>query len=234
MKCAGIENIVRSCESPWPTTVIGSPSPRMSTASFTASNDSTYGMAREHTGPLVLPGRGAATTLARHARGGTMKPDEVKKVAVIGCGLMGSGITEVSAKSGMDVAFVEISDEKVQKQKGRIEKSISKAVEKGKLSQEDAEAAIGRITGTTDQGAAGDADLVIEAVTEDLDTKLDVFRRLDDVTRDDVVLASNTSSLPIGEMAAATKRPDRVLGMHFFNHLPVMKLLVLVLGYQTS
>src|SRR5438093_1915722 len=163
-----------------------------------------------------------------------MKPDEVKKVAVIGCGLMGSGITEVSAKSGMDVAFVEVSDEKVQKQRGRIEKSISKAVEKGKLSQEDAEAAIGRITGTTDQGAASDADLVIEAVTEDIDTKLDVFRGLDDITRDDVVLASNTSSLPIGEMAAATKRPDRVLGMHFFNPVPVMKLLELVRGLQTS
>src|SRR3954468_19486234 len=109
-----------------------------------------------------------------------MKPDEVKKVAVIGCGLMGSGITEVTAKSGMDVAFVEVNDEKVQKQKGRIEKSITKAVEKGKLSQEDAEAAIGRISGTTDHDVSSDADLVIEAVTEDLDTKLELFRKLDE------------------------------------------------------
>ena len=163
-----------------------------------------------------------------------MKPDEVNKVAVIGCGLMGSGITEVAAKSGMDVTFIEISDEKVQKQRGRIEKSIGKAVEKGKLSEEDAQAAVGRITGTTDYGAASDADLVIEAVTEDLDTKLDVFGKLDEITRDDIVLASNTSSLPIGKMAAATKRPDKVLGMHFFNPVPIMKLLELVRGLQTS
>jgi len=163
-----------------------------------------------------------------------MKPDEVRKVAVIGCGLMGSGITEVAAKSGMEVVFVEVSDEKCQKQQGRIEKSIGKAVEKGKLSQEDGQAAVGRITGTTDYAAAADADLVIEAVTEDLETKLEVFRKIDELTRDDVVLASNTSSLPIGKMAAATNRPDRVLGMHFFNPVPVMKLLELVRGLQTS
>jgi 3-hydroxybutyryl-CoA dehydrogenase len=163
-----------------------------------------------------------------------MKPDQVNKVAVIGCGLMGSGITEVAAKSGMDVTFVEITDEKVQKQRGRIEKSINTAVEKGKLPQEDAQAAQARITGTTDYGAASDADLVIEAVTEDLDVKLDVFAKLEEITRDDVVLASNTSSLPIGKMAAATKRPDRVLGMHFFNPVPIMKLLELVRGLQTS
>ena len=163
-----------------------------------------------------------------------MKPDDVKKLAVIGCGLMGSGITEVAAKSGIGVTFVEVSDEKVKKQEGRIEKSIAKGVEKGKVSQEEADAAVGRITGTTDFAAAADADLVIEAVTEDLETKLDVFGRLDELTRDDVVLASNTSSLPIGKMAAATNRPDRVLGMHFFNPVPVMKLLELVRGLQTS
>jgi 3-hydroxybutyryl-CoA dehydrogenase len=163
-----------------------------------------------------------------------MKPDDVKKLSVIGCGLMGSGITEVAAKSGIDVAFVEVTDEKVKKQVGRIEKSITKAVEKGKLAQEDAEAAIGRITGTTDQDVASDADLVIEAVSEDLDTKLDVFRNLDRITGDETVIASNTSSLPIGEMAAVTNRPDRVLGMHFFNPVPVMKLLELVRGFQTS
>ena len=163
-----------------------------------------------------------------------MKPDQVNKVAVIGCGLMGSGITEVAAKNGMDVTFVEVSDEKVQKQRGRIEKSINTAVEKGKLTQDDAESAIGRITGTTDYEATTDADLVIEAVTEELEIKLDVFRKLDALTRDEVVLASNTSSLPIGEMAGATNRPDRVLGMHFFNPVPVMKLLELVRGLQTS
>jgi 3-hydroxybutyryl-CoA dehydrogenase len=163
-----------------------------------------------------------------------MKPDDVQKMAVIGCGLMGSGITEVAAKSGIGVTFVEISDEKCKKQTGRIEKSIAKAVEKGKLSQEDADATVGRITGTTDYQAVADADLVIEAVTEDLDTKLEVFRTLDELTRDEIVLASNTSSLPIGTMAAATSRPGRVLGMHFFNPVPVMKLLELVRGLQTS
>jgi 3-hydroxybutyryl-CoA dehydrogenase len=163
-----------------------------------------------------------------------MKPDEVKKVGVIGCGLMGSGIVEVAAKTGTDVAFVEVSDEKVQKQRGRIEKSISTAVEKGKLAQEDAEAALGRISGGTDIGGVGDADLVIEAVSEDLDTKLDIFAKLDGITRDEVILASNTSSMPIGKMAAATSRPDRVLGMHFFNPVPVMKLLELVRGLETS
>jgi 3-hydroxybutyryl-CoA dehydrogenase len=163
-----------------------------------------------------------------------MKPEEVKKIGVIGCGLMGSGIVEVAAKNGMDVSFVEVSDEKVQKQRGRIEQSINKAVEKGKLAKEDAEAALGRISGGTDIGSAADAHLVIEAITEDLDTKLDIFRRLSEITGDDVVLASNTSSMPIGEMAAATNRPDRVLGMHFFNPVPVMKLLELVRGLETS
>jgi 3-hydroxybutyryl-CoA dehydrogenase len=163
-----------------------------------------------------------------------MKPDDVKKIAVIGAGLMGSGIAEVAGKNGIEVAFVEVSDEKVQKQTGRIEKSITKAVEKGKLQEDEGQAAIERIAGTTDYSAAADADLVIEAVTEDLDTKLDVFRKLDEITRDDVVLASNTSSLPIGKMAAVTKRPDKVLGMHFFNPVPVMKLLELVRGLQTS
>src|SRR5437588_6152000 len=135
-----------------------------------------------------------------------MKPDEVKKAAVIGCGLMGSGITEVAAKSGMDVVFVEVSDEKVKKQGGRIAGSIGKAVEKGKLSQEDGDAAVSRINGTTEYEAISDADLVIEAVTEDLQTKLEVFRRLDELTRDDVVLAYNTSTLPSGELDAETNR----------------------------
>jgi 3-hydroxybutyryl-CoA dehydrogenase len=163
-----------------------------------------------------------------------MKPDDVKKVAVVGCGLMGSGIVEVVAKSGAEVTFVEISEEKCQKQMGRIEKSLGKAVEKGKLDAGERDAVVGRISSTTDIGEIGDIDLAIEAVTEDLETKLDVFRRLDELARPEVILASNTSSLPIGEMAAATKRPDKVLGMHFFNPVPVMKLLELVRALQTS
>jgi 3-hydroxybutyryl-CoA dehydrogenase len=163
-----------------------------------------------------------------------MKPDEVRKVGVIGCGLMGSGITEVVAKSGADVVFVEISDEKCKKGVGKVEKSTGAAAEKGKLAPEDRDAILGRITPTTDISEVADVDLVIEAVTEDLDLKLEVFKKLDEITRDEVILASNTSSLPIGKMAGATDRPDRVLGMHFFNPVPIMKLLELVRGLQTS
>src|SRR5436190_1365618 len=137
-------------------TVTGLPSPTTWTESRTPSKEITSGTAAKHTGCFCsFPGR--ANTLGQlERRGGWMKPDEVKKLGVMGCGLMGSGITEVGAKSGMEVAFVEVSDEKVQKQKGRIEKSITKAVEKGKLPQEDAEAAIGRISGGTDIGAASE------------------------------------------------------------------------------
>ncbi len=163
-----------------------------------------------------------------------MKADEVKKVAVIGCGIMGSGIVEVVARSGADVTFVEISDEKVERGRKTVEKSTQKAVEKGKLSEEDRRAILDRITGTTDIADAADADLVIEAATEDLPTKIEVFAKLEELTRAEVVLATNTSSLPIAELAAATERPDRILGMHFFNPPPIMKLLELVQGLETS
>ena len=115
-----------------------------------------------------------------------------------------------------------------------IERSAGKAVERGKLSQEDQGALLDRITGTTDVSAVSDADIVIEAATEDLATKLQIFSRLEEVTRKEVVLATNTSSLPIAELAAATDRPDKIIGMHFFNPPPIMKLLELVRGLQTS
>lgn len=163
-----------------------------------------------------------------------MKPDEVKKVAVIGCGIMGSGIVEISAKAGTEVTFVEKDEGRKDHGQQSIEKSLGKAVDREKITADERDEALGRISGSLDLDAAGEADLVIEAVTEDLDTKLDVFRTLDKLARDDVILATNTSSLPVIQMATATSRPDRVLGMHFFNPPPVMKLLELVRALTTS
>lgn len=163
-----------------------------------------------------------------------MKPDDVKKVGVIGCGIMGSGIVEVCAKAGTEVTFVEVDDEQVERGRARIEKSLAKAVDRGKIAEEDRVAALSAIHGTADIEEVGDSDLVIEAATEQLETKLNLFRVLDGITRGDIVLATNTSSLPIVQMATQTKRPDQVVGMHFFNPPPIMKLLELVRAITTS
>jgi 3-hydroxybutyryl-CoA dehydrogenase len=163
-----------------------------------------------------------------------VKPEEIKKVGVIGCGIMGSGIVEVCAKAGTDVIYVEVSDEKAERGRAKIEKSLTKAVERGKIPGELRDDALGRITGSTDLGELGDSDLVIEAATENLETKLEIFRTLDKVTRPEVVLATNTSSLPIIQMAMVTERPDKVIGTHFFNPPPVMKLLEVIRAITTS
>src|SRR5918996_1156925 len=163
-----------------------------------------------------------------------MKPDDVQKVGVIGCGIMGSGIVEVCAKAGTQVTYVEVDDARVERGRAAIEKSVGKAVERGKLSEEDRGGILSSIHGTTSIEEVGHADLIIEAVTESLETKVDLFRTLSAVTRDDVVLATNTSSLPIMQLAAATDRPDKVVGMHFFNPPPVMKLLELIRSLVTS
>jgi 3-hydroxybutyryl-CoA dehydrogenase len=163
-----------------------------------------------------------------------MKPDDVRKVGVIGCGIMGSGIVEVCAKAGTQVTFVEVDPDRVERGRAAIEKSLAKAVDRGKISEEDRVGALAEIHGTASIEEVADADLIIEAVTESLETKVDLFRTLSSITRDDVVLATNTSSLPIMQLAAATDRPDRVVGMHFFNPPPVMKLLELIRSLQTS
>jgi 3-hydroxybutyryl-CoA dehydrogenase len=163
-----------------------------------------------------------------------MKPEDVKTVGVIGCGIMGSGIVEVCAKAGTEVTFVEVDDERVERGRARIEKSLARAVERGKLNEEERVGVMAAIHGTADFEDVAGSDLIIEAATEHLDTKLEIFRVLDGITRDDIVLATNTSSLPIVQMATQTKRPDKVVGMHFFNPPPILKLLELIKAITTS
>jgi 3-hydroxybutyryl-CoA dehydrogenase len=163
-----------------------------------------------------------------------MKADDVKTVGVIGAGIMGSGIVEVCAKAGLDVTFVEVDADARDRGLAAIERSMGKAVERGKLEQGARDEAMSRITGATDLGDLKAVDLVVEAVTEDLPIKLEVFGRVARLVGPDVVLATNTSSLPIAELAAVTDRPDRVVGMHFFNPPPVMKLLEIIRALTTS
>jgi 3-hydroxybutyryl-CoA dehydrogenase len=163
-----------------------------------------------------------------------MRAEDVRTVGVVGCGLMGSGIVEVCARAGMAVRYLEPTVELVQAGLGRIEASLGRAVERGKLAEDERAAVLARIAGTTEPEDLADVDLVIEAATEDRETKLEVFRRLDGVVRPGVVLASNTSSIPIVELAAVTRRPELVCGMHFFNPVPVMGLIELVRAITTS
>ncbi len=163
-----------------------------------------------------------------------MRAEDVRTVGVIGCGLMGSGIAEVVARAGQDAVVLETSDELVERGRQRIETSTLRAVERNRLEAQEREAVLGRISLTTDVQDLADVDLVIEAATEDHDTKVGMFRRLDEVTKPEVILASNTSSIPIADLGAATSRPDKVLGMHFFNPVPVMGLIELVRAISTS
>ena len=155
-------------------------------------------------------------------------------MGVVGCGLMGSGIVEVCARAGCEVTYVEPTKELVEAGRARIERSVNKALERGKIERADAPVVLGRISGATELGALAGCDLVIEAATEDLGAKLEVFRGLGAITPTEVVLASNTSSIPIVELAHATGRPERVIGMHFFNPPPVMALLELIPAITTS
>jgi 3-hydroxybutyryl-CoA dehydrogenase len=163
-----------------------------------------------------------------------MQAEDVRTVGVIGCGLMGSGISEVVARAGQTAVVLETSDELVERGRQRIETSTLRAVERGRLDAEERDAVLGRISLTTDVQDLADVDLVIEAATEDHDTKVGMFRRLDEVTKPEVILASNTSSIPIADLGAATSRPDKVLGMHFFNPVPAMGLIELVRAISSS
>jgi 3-hydroxybutyryl-CoA dehydrogenase len=157
-----------------------------------------------------------------------------KKIAVIGAGLMGSGIAQVAAQAGYQVVLRDIGESALRGALAAIEKSYAKFVEKGTLSAADAEAARGRIATTTDLDAAADAALVVEAVFEQLEIKHEVFGVLDRICAEDTVLASNTSAIPITRIAAATERPEQVVGTHFFSPVPLMRLCELVRGYATS
>jgi 3-hydroxybutyryl-CoA dehydrogenase len=163
-----------------------------------------------------------------------VEPTDIRHVGVVGAGLMGSGIVEVCARAGLGVTFVEGSEELVARGRGRVERSIGKAVERGKLDAAAAEAALARIDASSDLAALADVDLVIEAATEDPDAKRSIFARLGELTQPEVVLGSNTSSIPIRLLGEASGRPDRVIGMHFFNPPPVMALLELTPSESTS
>jgi 3-hydroxybutyryl-CoA dehydrogenase len=159
---------------------------------------------------------------------------EISKVGVLGCGLMGHGITQICAQAGWDVVVREVSQDKLDAGIGKIEKQLSRAVEKGKMEQGDADAVRGRIQGTLDYTDLADCDLVIEAITEDLDQKLEMWKEVDGVVKEDAFFATNTSSLPVSEQAAATGRPERFLGLHFFNPAQVMPLLEVVRAEGTG
>ncbi len=157
-----------------------------------------------------------------------------KKVGVVGCGLMGRGIAEVSAKAGYDVVVSEINRELLDKGMAAVKGSLAKAVEKGKLAQVDMDKTLGKIKGTTDMMDFKDCDLVVEAAIENLELKKKIFTDLDRICAPNAVLSTNTSCLSVMDVAAVTKRTDKVLGCHFFNPVPVMKLLELVKTITTS
>jgi len=159
---------------------------------------------------------------------------EIKKVGVVGCGMMGSSITQVCAQSGYQVVTSEINDELLKKGLASINSSLTKGVEKGKISQQDKDATIARIKGTTSTKDFADCDLMIEAAIENLELKKKIFAELDGICPKQAILATNTSCLSIIDMAMVTKRVDKVVGLHFFNPAPIMKLLEIVKTIATS
>lgn len=158
----------------------------------------------------------------------------MNKIVVIGGGTMGLDIAQVFAKKGMDVVVRDIKDEILDASKARLNKGLDKLVSKGKMDEAGKAALLGKITFTTDLNAAADADLVVEAAIENLEIKKSIFSELDKLCKPETILASNTSSISITAIAAATKRPDKVLGMHFFNPAPAMKLVEVIRGARTS
>ena len=158
----------------------------------------------------------------------------IQKVGVLGCGLMGAGIAEVAAKAGLLTVVREINDELLEKGLGRVRSSLERAVAKGKLTEDERDATLARLTGTTATADLAECDLLIEAVVENVEEKCKLYAEIDKVAKDDAIFASNTSSLTITEMAGATGRGERFLGLHFFNPVPVMKLVEVVRTIMTS
>jgi 3-hydroxybutyryl-CoA dehydrogenase len=157
-----------------------------------------------------------------------------RQIAVIGSGTMGSGIAQVFAQSGLSVALHDVSQPALDRARTGIDKSLAKFVEKGKLTTADRDATLGRLAVTTTLDDLASADYIVEAIVEDVDAKRSLFTRLDELARPDVILASNTSSISLTLIGAATKRPDKVLGMHFMNPVPLMVLVELIRGQATS
>ncbi|HKV09424.1 MAG TPA: 3-hydroxybutyryl-CoA dehydrogenase [Thermoanaerobaculia bacterium] len=158
----------------------------------------------------------------------------MRKVGVLGAGLMGSGIAEVAARAGYETVVREVTEELVEKGLGKIRGSLGKAVEKGKLEASVRDEALGRLSGTVDLAPLADCDVVVEAIIENLDEKRKTFTALDEAVKPEAIFASNTSSLTVTQMAMFTKRPDRFVGLHFFNPVPVMKLVEVVRTILTS
>jgi 3-hydroxybutyryl-CoA dehydrogenase len=159
---------------------------------------------------------------------------DIERIAVIGAGTMGHGIAQVCAANGYDVTLVDIASEQLERALSAIEASVEKLHSKGRLTDEQRDAALTTIATTTNLEKAADADFVVEAVVEQMDVKTTIFSDLDEMTRPEVILASNTSSLSITELGAATSRPDRVIGMHFMNPAPLMALVEVIRGMDTS
>jgi 3-hydroxybutyryl-CoA dehydrogenase len=163
-----------------------------------------------------------------------MASKDVKRIGVVGAGTMGNGIAQVFAQSGFDVRIVDSAAGALDRARVSIEKSVAKLVEKGRLTAENRDQALARLTAATSLDSLSDVDYIVEAIFEEREAKLALFARLDQLTRPDVILSSNTSSISITVLGAATNRPDRVLGMHFMNPVPLMALVELIRGQATS
>jgi 3-hydroxybutyryl-CoA dehydrogenase len=159
---------------------------------------------------------------------------DIRRVGIIGAGTMGNGIAHVFARSGYNVVLCDVEQRFVDRAVATITRNLDREVSKGKINAEDKTAALGRIQPATDRSKLADCDFVIEAATEKFEIKTEIFRDLDRVTRPEIILASNTSSISITKLAALTKRPEQVIGMHFFNPVPVMKLVEVIRGLATS
>ncbi len=159
---------------------------------------------------------------------------EIKRFGVVGAGQMGNGIAQVAAQAGLQVVMHDIAEKFVEHGMSVIKKNLKRSVDKGRMSQADMDTVLGRITTTTELAAMKDVDIVVEAATENEKIKLDIFAQLDEICPQEAILASNTSSISITRIAAATKRPEKMIGMHFMNPVPVMKLVELIRGLATS
>jgi len=159
---------------------------------------------------------------------------EVKKPFVVGVGIMGAGVGQLCAQKGYDVTVVDTSEEIVEKAKAKVSAGLSRRIEKGKITQEDMDSVLSRMNWSTDLELAKDSDFVVEAIFENIEVKKEVFQKLDSICSPETILASNTTALSISEIASATSRPDKVIGMHFFNPAVIMKLVEIIRGDETS